>query len=104
MDINTLGEILDQVFPAAYWSFPEKEAPDMPYITYFEDSSDNFGADNVVYHHIKRVFVELLTKKRDPAAEKRVEDALYSAGLFWNKTATHLDDEDAFEVIYTLEV
>lgn len=104
MTLEDLGNLLESVFPTAYWSFPEKEAPPMPYLTYFEESSDNFGADNKVYHHRKRISVELLTKKKDPEAEKAVENAFDSADLFWEKTETHLDDEDAYEVIYSLEV
>lgn len=104
MGLDELYEILSAVYPTAYWSFPENEAPALPYLVYFEESSDNFGADNKVYHHFKVVSVELLTKTKDPDAEKAVEDALDAAGIFWEKTETHLDDEDAYEVIYTMEV
>lgn len=104
MTLDDLYTILNGVYPTAYWSFPVGEAPPMPYICYFEEQSDNFAADNVVYHHTKVISVELLTKIKDPDAEEDVETALTGAGIFWEKTETHLDDEDAFEVIYTLEV
>lgn len=104
MELDELYSILSKVYPTAYWSFPEGEAPALPYLTYFENGTDNFGADNKVYHKIRSVSVELLTKQKDPAAEAAVEAALDAADLFWNKTETHLDDEDAFEVIYDLEV
>lgn len=104
MEIKELGDLLATAFPTAYWSFPEKKAPPMPYLVYFEDSSNNFAADNKVYHHRKNVSVELMTKLKDPAAEEKVEQTLDSAEIFWEKTETHLDDEDAYEVIYTLEV
>lgn len=96
--------MLNEVYPTAYWSFPEGRAPSLPYITYFEDSSDNFAADNKVYHRRKRISVELLTKHKDPTAEAAVEAALDAAEIYWEKTETHLDDEDAYEVIYDLEV
>lgn len=104
MGLDDLYLILSAVYPTAYWSFPEGEAPPMPYICYFEEASDNFGADNVVYHPVKQISVELLTRNKDPEAEEAVEAALTGAGIFWNKTETHLDDEDAFEVIYSMEV
>lgn len=104
MELNDLYTILSRVYPTAYWSFPEGEAPALPYLTYFENGTDNFGADNKVYHKIKSISVELLTKQKDPAAEAAVEAALDEAEIFWDKTETHLDDEDAFEVIYSLEV
>lgn len=104
MTLDELYLILNAVYPTAYWSFPENEAPPMPYLVYFEDGSDNFAADNVVYHHMKTISVELLTRTKDPDAEAAVEAALNGAEIFWQKTETHLDDEDAFEVIYSLEV
>lgn len=104
MTLDDLYGILKTVYPTAYWSFPENEAPPLPYIVYFEEASDNFGADNIVYHPVKVVAVELLTKRKDPTAEASVEAAFAQAGLYWEKTSAHLDDEDAFETIYTLEV
>lgn len=104
MEIKELGELLEKVYPTAYWSFPEKKAPAMPYLVFFEDASNNFAADNRVYHHRKSISVELMTKIKDPAAEKAVEKAFDDAEIYWEKTETHLDDEDAYEVIYTLEV
>lgn len=104
MTLDALKTLLSAVYPTAYWSFPEKEAPPMPYLVFFEEGSDNFGADNKVYHHSRQVSVELLTKTKDPTAEGNVEAALDAADIYWEKTETHLDDEDAFEVIYSLEV
>ena len=104
MALDDLYTLLSTIYPTAYWSFPEGEAPAMPYLVYFEESSDNFGADNRVYFHRKRVAVELMTKTKDPYAEGAVEAALDAADIYWEKTETHLDDEDAYEVIYNLEV
>lgn len=104
MGLDELYIILNAVYPTAYWSFPEGNAPAMPYIVYFEDSSDNFGADNKVYHKRKNISVELLTKTKNTAAEANLESAFDAADIFWNKAESHLDDEDAYEVIYSLEV
>lgn len=104
MGLDELKTLLAAVYPTAYWSFPEKQAPAMPYIVFFEEGSDNFGADNRVYFQTKRIAVELMTKNKDTAAEAALEAAFAAADIFWNKTATHLDDEDAYEVIYEIEV
>ena len=104
MALDELYTLLSAVYPTAYWSFPEGQAPAMPYLVFFEESSDNFGADNRVYFHRKRVAVELMTKTKDPDAEGAVEAALDAADIYWEKTETHLDDEDAYEVVYNLEV
>lgn len=104
MTLDEIYTILKAVYPTAYWSFPVGEAPPMPFICFFEEGSDNFGADNIVYHHTKTVNIELLTREKNPTAEQAVETALTNAGIYWEKTSTHLDDEDAFECIYTVEV
>ena len=104
MTLEELYLILSAVYPTAYWSFPVGKAPQGNYITYFERESDNFAADNKVYHHRKRISVELLTKTKDPTAEATLESAFDSHEIYWEKTETHLDDEDMFEVIYDLEV
>lgn len=104
MTLDALKTLLSAVYPTAYWSFPEKQAPAMPYLVFFEEGSDNFGADNRVYFKTNRIAVELITKNKDTAAEAAVEAAFAAADIYWNKTATHLDDEDAYEVIYEIEV
>lgn len=104
MDLSGIKTILEAVFPTAYWSFPEKQAPAMPYLVFFEEGSNNFSADNQVYHSARRISVELMTKDKDPDAEGAVEAALDAADIYWEKTETHLDDEDAYEVIYEIEV
>lgn len=104
MGLDELKTLLRAVYPTAYWSFPEKQAPAMPYLVYFETGSNNFGADDGVYFGPKRIAVELITKNKDTAAEAAVEAAFSAASIFWNKTETHLDDEDAYEVIYEIEV
>lgn len=104
MGLDELKTLLSTVYPTAYWSFPEKQAPAMPYLVFFEEGSDNFGADNRVYFQTKRIAVELMTKNKDTTAEGAVEAALDAADIYWEKTETHLDDEDAYEVIYEIEV
>lgn len=104
MSLDDLYLILSAVYPTAYWSFPENQAPPMPYLVYFQTSTDNFGADNKVYHQKRGISIELLTRVKDPTAESAVEAVLDANDIYWNKTETHLDDEDAYEVIYDVEV
>ena len=104
MGLSELHALLNSVYPAAYWEFPKGKAQAMPFITYFEDNSDNFGADNKVYHHFKRISVELYTKTKNVQAERAVEALFDAHDLYWEKVSTHLDDEDAYETIYSLEV
>lgn len=90
--------------PFAYYSFPEKEAPALPYVIYNYPNSDNFGADNRVYARIDALDVELYTANKSPEREAQVEAVLNGAGLFWNKTETYINTEHMYEVLYEMEV
>lgn len=104
MDLKTLGEELQKIYPTAYWSFPEKQAPSMPYIVYFQTPSENMAADNKVYFPRNTVAVELYTRYKDTTAEAALEAFFDKNDIFWQKSETHLDDENAYEVIYEIEV
>lgn len=60
----------------AYLAFPEGKAPQLPFICFFVENSDNFGADNIVYHEINTVAIELYTKYKSPADELLIETTL----------------------------
>lgn len=80
------------------------EAPDLPFICYLETGSDNFAADGIAYHKIKRIDIELYTETKSPADEALVESALDTAGLYWESDETYIDDEKMYEKVYTIEV
>lgn len=104
MGLNDLYTLISAKFSAAYWAFPEGEAPEMPFVTIFENGTDNFAADNKVYHIRRVISVELYTRDKSPTDEATLEEVFDKNDLFWNKSETHLDDENAYEVLYTLEV
>ena len=88
--------------PVTYRAWPAKQAPELPYLCYLTDYTDNFPADGVVYHPIKHLQVELYTREKNPQAESAVEAAL--AGVFWQKSEEYLDSEQCYEIIYEFEV
>lgn len=104
MDLKGLYDNLKTVFPTAYLDFPEEEKPEPPYICYYDTGTDNFVADNKVYHIILAVNVELFTKQKDEAAEAAVEAVLDALDLPWEKNPEFLEDENIFLVTYTMEV
>ncbi len=91
-------------FPYAYDHFAEGEAPDPPFVCYLFPGSDNFSADGKVYYRISEARVELYTDLKDPAAEQKMEDALDTAGIFYNKSETWIDSERLYEVLYVFEM
>lgn len=106
MTLAELYTILDRTFPnkVAYNAFPEREVPEMPFLCIVETRTDNFGADNKVFHKRHDVDIELYTKTKDITTEQTLEDALDAVPIFYNATDTYLDDEKCFERIYEIEV
>lgn len=101
--LERIRELLETTgFPVAYYSFPEEEAPPLPFICYLVSGSNNFLADGAVYHKIDRLQVELYTEVKDPSAEDAVEEAL--ASFVWEKTETYIDSEKCYQILYEIEV
>ena len=101
MLIKTIIEALATTkLPVAYGFF--RETPEPPFLVYILAYSNNFGADDIVYHPRDRYNVELYTDRKDPETEKTVQDALDDAELFWDKTETFVPDEELYQIIYTI--
>ena len=106
MKLSELKAALDgSGIPFTYRSWPKGKAPALPWGVYLEAYGRSFGADDVAYSTIRHMQVELYTVDKDPALEKRLEDTLTAAGLFYEKTnETYLEDQKCYEVLYELEV
>ena len=87
-----------------YYSWPEKEAPALPYLVWYLPNSDNFAADDKVYKRIDALNVELYTETKDFATEATVEAVLDSWNMVWDKVETYLEDEHMYEVLYEMEI
>lgn len=92
--------------PVAYHSFKasKMEVKKPPYIIYFVTSSNNFGADNRVYLKQNNYTVELYTDKKDFSLENKLEDALDSASVFYDKTETYIDTEAMYQISYQIVI
>lgn len=87
-------------YPVAYGYFTTEQQ--LPYILYRVAYSNNFGADNRVYHRISHIQVELYTRQKDQQAEDKVEQALSS--FYWEKTEEYIDTERCYQILYEIEV
>lgn len=85
--------------PVSYRFFREAQAP--PFVCYYETSSDNFAADNRVFHRQTEKVVELYTDLKDPALEAAMEEALDD--YIWTKEETYVDAEQMYLITYELE-
>lgn len=88
----------------AYYAFPESQAPQLPYICYLVTSTQNFAADNKVYSEIQNVDIELYTETKDEAAEKKIENALDSAEIVWERTEDYLESENCFMITFSIQI
>lgn len=87
--------------PFAYhhWDRP----PKMPYGVYFDDYTENFMADNIVYLVVSHVNIELYVRQRDQELESRLESVLTGEGLSWDKDAEYIDSERFYKISYEVE-
>ncbi|MGO5276368.1 hypothetical protein ACTQ07_07385 [Holdemanella porci] len=90
--------------PFAYDHFAQGESPDPPFICYLIPSSDNFSADGVAYYKINQYNIELYTDLKDLSLERKLEEALDEASIFYNKSETWIESESLYEVLYTFEM
>lgn len=88
----------------AYRAFPKGKAPKLPFICYLCTNTNNFDADNAVYHVIQGVDIELYTKMKDTASETAVETALNNNHIVWEKYEEYIDDEEMYQITYEVEV
>ena len=106
MTLSELKQLLTGVLPdkVTYRAWPVNEAPQLPYICYFATGSDNFAADNIVYHSATPVRVELYEETKDLTLEGQLEAALTAAGIYWDREETKIDDERCYLIIYEVEI
>ena len=103
--MEKLLSVLDSIgIPYAYDHFAEGESPEPPFLCYLLPGSSNFSADGKVYHRISEVRLEMYTDFKDLASERKVEDALDAAGIFYNKSETWIDSEKLYEVLYSFDM
>ena len=86
----------------AYRAFPVGKAPKLPYICYLDTETSNFVADNKVYTVIQSIDIELYSKDKDFASEALIEAKLALNNIVWEKYEEYLEDEQMYEVVYTI--
>lgn len=103
-----MGKAVDIIngtgIPYAYDHFAEGEAPDPPFICYRCPKSHNFSADGKAFFKIDQCEIELYTDTKNPTLEKRLEQALDDAGVFYEKSEVWIDSEKLYEVLYQFQM
>lgn len=97
--------ILDTIgLQYTYRSFPIGNVPELPYFVFYFPSSDDFSADNINYVRIDNVNIELYTENKDFETEKQVETILTQNGFYFDKSETYIQQEQMYEVLYTIQI
>ena len=88
--------------PVVYGEFTQPIAP--PFITYQFAYANDMQADNHNYLEISNFQIELYTRNKDPAAEKKIQDKLKELRLPYSKVEAWLESESLRQVIYEIQL
>ena len=104
MKLSDFAVILEQAnLPITYRAFKIGNAPDLPYLVYYESSPVINAADNTVNHQIKSVTVELAFERKDEDLEERLEELWKSHELFFEaQEETFIETERLYVKPYTV--
>ena len=104
MKLSEFADILEKSdLPVTYRAYQEGNAPDMPYLIYYESSPVINAADNTVNHQIKSVTVELAFESKDEDLEERLEELWTTHELFFDvQEETFIETERLYVKSYTV--
>lgn len=85
--------------PVAYHHYENAHA--FPYIVYEITDSINLIADNTIWAEIQKLQIDLYTKTKDQALERKVKQTLNDLGLVWSTYETTVQSEDCYAVSFT---
>jgi len=94
-------------YPVAFTEFKvdaNNPPPNPPYIIYTTPSFPDFKADNINYHKVTDVNVELYTDKKDLKAEQTIEQLLYNNKLPYSSYQLHIDSEKLYQRVFEIRL
>lgn len=103
MTFEQLAEILEQTgLPVTYRKWAEGQVPELPYIVYYADGTDNFKADNRVYVKQQNVSIELYSNMKNTREEMKLEALLNANKFEWDAFEQEIEKENMYEVLYEI--
>lgn len=102
--MQDIKQLLEQLnIPVAYHHFNTDINP--PFVVYYRNASNNYGADNKVLKKINTVYIELYTEYKDLAMEQVLEDLLDEHEIFYDVLSEdYISDEKMYQVIYEISI
>ena len=98
-----LTDIESAGIPITYYSYPDNDAPSLPYAVYFTPSTRAEAADDKNHARIQTLYIELYTENKDILLEETLEEILDDYSLVFDKTEAFLQSENMFDTIYQME-
>ena len=99
MTVKEFKEMLELTgYPVAYSHFNSKVKA--PFITFSFEGSSNFHADNIVYHKVGNLVIELYTTEKNLEAENKLETLLNEHEFPFDDSETWIPSEKLFQKIY----
>ena len=93
--------------PIQYQAFASGQAPELPYIIFYENDSDNIFADNQNWFDVLNVVCELYSDEKDIELETKLQKLFYDLEIQYNSTETYIDSENmylkAYDVVITFD-
>lgn len=90
--------------PIQYRSFSVGHAPELPYLIFYENDSDNVFADNHNYYDVLNVSCELYADEKDIELETKLQKLLYDLEIQYNSTETYIDSENMYLKTYDVQI
>ena len=90
--------------PIQYRAFESGHAPELPYILFYENDSDNVFADNHNYYDVLNVSCELYTDNKDIELETKLQKLLYDLEIEYNSQETYIDSENMYLKAYDVQI
>ena len=105
MLLTELKQLLDQMnLPISYREWKPGQVPELPYLLYYENSSDNFYADNEVFLKKTEIIVELYTNTKNIREENKLEELLSTNKIPFDTYETYLSSEQMYLKAYEINI
>lgn len=88
--------------PVQYYMFQEGQAPDLPYIIYYNPSEQHANADNLTFHVSKDVIVEVYSEFKNLSLESKLKELFDKNKLTYTFQETYLKEERMYMVAYQI--
>ena len=102
----TLQELYRQLkqlqLPVQYYMFQEGQAPNLPYIIYYNPSEQHENADNATLYISKDVIIEVYSEFKDLSLEDKLKELFNKNKLTYTFQETYLKDERMYMVAYQI--